>query len=109
MRYREMRHPCDTNLTVFLGDEPRSARLVNISVTGGKLEGLGRAPRDALVTLAYMNARIRARVVWSNDRQTGLRFVLALSNAELQGLRGVAGRGAGAWVAGGHLGYREMA
>jgi hypothetical protein len=109
MRHREMRYPCDNDVVVALGDEPRRARLVNLSITGAKLEELGRVPRDALVSLSYMNARITARVVWSNDRHTGLRFMRPLSNAELHGLRGVGGRGAGAWGSANPHGFREMA
>jgi hypothetical protein len=109
MRHREMRYPCDKDVTVALGDEPRRARLVNLSITGAKLEDLGRVPRDSLVSLSHMNARIAARVVWSNDRQTGLRFVRPLSHDELQGLRGVGGRGAGAWGSISPHGFREMA
>lgn len=89
MRFRDMRMPCDTLVAVLLGGEQRTARFVNISATGAKLEGAGRLPREAPVTVAHLHHRVAARVVWSNERFLGLRFVLPLSPVELGALRGV--------------------
>lgn len=108
MRYREMRLPCDTEVTATLGGEMRRVRFANISSTGARIEGLGRVPREVLVTLSHLGTRVTARVVWSNDRQTGLRFTSALSNVDLNALRGVGGgRGAGWGTAGPHA-FREL-
>jgi hypothetical protein len=108
MRYRELRVPCDTEIIVLLGEEARRARFVNISASGARVEGLGRLPRDALVTIAHLSTRISARVVWSNDRQAGLRFPVALSASDIAALRGVGGR-PGAWVPpDGHRRFREL-
>lgn len=108
MRYREMRMPCDTEVTALLGEEPRRVRFVNISATGARIEGLGRAPREALVTLVHLNTRIAARVVWANERQAGLRFVMPLSSSDLNALRGVTGVRPGAWVPVGQPRFREL-
>jgi hypothetical protein len=108
MRYREMRVPCDTEVTVLVGEEARRARFVNISPSGARIEGLGCVPRDSLVTLAHAGTRIAARVVWSNDLHAGLRFPLPISASDIGALRGVAGR-TGAWIPpDGHRRFREL-
>lgn len=109
MRYREMRIPCDTEVAALLGEEIRRVRFVNISPSGARIEGLGRVPRGALVTVAHLWLRLPARVAWCTERQAGLRFVLPLSGAEVNTLRGVGEpRGRTGWAAPSPLGFREM-
>lgn len=108
MRYRETRIPCNTEVAIAFGEEVRRARIVNISPSGARLEGLGRLPRDALVMLAHLNSRVAARVRWSNDRQAGLRFPRPLSASEVSALRGVGGT-PGSWVLPGEMArFREL-
>ncbi len=108
MRYRDMRIPCDTEVTALLGEEGRRVRFVNISGTGARIEGLGRAPRDALVTLVHLNNRISARVAWSNENQTGLRFLVPLSPANINMLRGTGGPKPGTRAPGLPTQFREL-
>lgn len=108
MRYREIRLPCDTEVAVILGEELRRARFVNINASGARMEGLGRVPRDALVTLAHLTLRVAARVVWTNDRQAGLRFVQPLPPSEISALRGVGDPRTGAWPPQAVPRFREM-
>jgi hypothetical protein len=108
MRYREMRLPCDTEVTVHLGGEARRARFVNISSTGARMEGLGRLPREAPVMLSYLANRITARVVWSNELQCGLRFMTPLSGPEVNAFRGVAGGRTSGWNTLGAQTFREL-
>lgn len=89
MRYREMRLPCDVEVVVMVADQPRRVRVVNVSSTGARVEGLGRVPREAPVTVMHLYSRFPARVVWTNARQAGLRFTIPLSAADLASLRGV--------------------
>ncbi|SDE81230.1 PilZ domain-containing protein [Limimaricola pyoseonensis] len=99
MRYREQRYPSDRELRVEHGGQTVRASLVNISATGARLARLGRLPSDAAVTLCHLNLRLPARVVWSNERQTGVRFVMPLGASEVNAFRGAAGgfAGPGAW------------
>jgi hypothetical protein len=107
MRYREMRLPCDTEVTVILGEEARRARFVNLSPSGARLEGLGPVPRGSLVTLLRLDASLIARVVWSGQRHCGLRFDHPLSRGEMDALRGVGGR-LGGWPTRAMQGFREL-
>lgn len=107
MRYRNQRLPSATDLRVEYGDELCRAQLVNISTSGARLTQLGNLPPDLLVWLCYLNARYPARVVWSSDWQTGVRFVVPLSNAEVSALRG-AGRLAAGWGKVGQAMPREL-
>ncbi len=108
MRYREMRLPCDTEVTALLGEAARRVRFANLSRTGARLLGLGRVPRGALVTLVHLNTRISARVIWTDDRQAGLRFVTPLSDSDLNALRGVTRPRPGAWVPVSVRPFREL-
>jgi hypothetical protein len=108
MRHREMRFPSDTELVLMSAGVTHRIRFLNVSTTGAKIEGADRPTRDSLVELAYLGARFRARVVWSDDLQTGIRFTPPLSQAELAGLRGQGRHGVGAGVQGGPHRFREL-
>ena len=108
MRYRETRLPCGTEVAIAFGEEVRRARVINISSSGARVEGLGRLPRDTLVMLAHLGSRIAARVAWSNDRQAGLRFPVPLSAAEVAALRGVGGSPGGWVLSDGRSRFREL-
>ena len=108
MRYRETRLPCGTEVAVALGEEVRRARIVNISPSGARLEGLGRLPRDALVMLAHLGSRVAAWVAWSNDRQAGLRFPRPLSDEDVAALRGVGGATGTRVLPGSRARFREL-
>ena len=109
MRHRELRSPSDTDLILMSGGVTHRVRFLNISTTGAKIEGADRLVRDSLVEFGYLGARFRARVVWSDDLQSGLRFTPPLSQAELAGLRGQGRQGIGGWVQGGSQRFRELA
>lgn len=110
MRHRDQRFPCDTELTVVHDGTACRARLVNVSVTGGRLEGAGRVPRGATLWLHYLNARIAARVVWSTERQAAIQFAEPLTPASFSALRREGGRAptGGGWTPPGHQGFREL-
>ena len=108
MRFREQRFPSVTELRVMYGDEVRRVQLVNISATGARLEQVWHLPEDALVTLCHLHVRIPARVVWSNERQTGIRFVMPLTTTDMNALRGAIGRSPGSWESGSHYRLREL-
>lgn len=91
MRYRQMRLPCDTEVALCFGEDVRRVRFVNISPSGARIEGLGRVPQGAPATLCHLAMRLPVRVAWSNDRQAGLRFVVALEPSDIAALRGVGG------------------
>ena len=90
MRDCEPRFSSDFSLRIGEDYELCRARLVNVSATGARLEYLKRFSQDTLiglVTLHCLQERIPARVVWSNDRQIGVRFVMPLSPASIDALR----------------------
>lgn len=98
MPYRDQRLPTDLGIRVAHCDELYSARLVNVSTTGARLDLPGRClPQDALVTLHRLDCRIPARVVWSNGRQTAVHFVTPLSQSSMNFLRGVGGQTSSFW------------
>ncbi len=104
MRYRDHRFPADKELKVLLQDEVRQASFIDISSTGARLSKLAQLPKDAVVTLCQMQMRIQAKVVWSNERHTGVHFLRPLTPFEVSALRGAAGHGFGT----GHQGLREL-
>lgn len=81
-------------------DEMHGAQVVNISASGARLTGLGPLASEALVIICYLHHRVRGRVVWSNEKQTAVRFASPLPMADVQALRGAAGRSLGSWGAG---------
>jgi hypothetical protein len=108
MRFRDLRFPCDVELTAACAGMVRRVRLVNISVTGARLAGLGVVPRGAPLILCLLDGRYVAQVVWSNERETGLRFTPELTPNQVNALRGVVGAGRPeAWVAP-STGFREL-
>ncbi len=108
MGFRHQRFPADTVLRVAYEHKAMEAELVNISTTGARFEGPDYLPPGALVHLCYLHTRIPARVVWSNDAQTGVRFVMPLSSNDLNALRGAGGRLAGSWGSHRYHFYREL-
>lgn len=97
MRYRDQRYPSDIGLRLVCGDALHSVQLVNISTTGARLKCSSRLPKDALVTLQYLNERISARVTWSNEHETGVRFVTLLSQSNVTAIRGASGGPSRGW------------
>jgi hypothetical protein len=81
---------------------------VNISNSGARLAFLDRLSPGTLLTLSYLHMRFSARVVWSNEELTGVRFLTPLSAADLDALRRAGGRGRGAWGSSLGLGFREL-
>lgn len=108
MRFRDLRFPCDVELTVACAGMVRRARLNNVSVTGARIEGLGRVPKGVPMILCLLEGRHVAHVVWSNERETGLRFAPELTQGQVNALRGVVGaERPGAWGATSN-GLREL-
>ena len=107
MRYRDTRLPSGTELRIEHDDQVSRVELVNISSTGARLKQLGNLPEGALVTLCHLHLRFPARVMWSDEAQTGVRFARALSTSDMTALRVATGRG-GAWGSSAHHGFREL-
>lgn len=114
MRFRDQRFPCDVELPVACAGAVRRVQVVNVSVTGARVEGLGPVPQGARMILCRLDGRHPGVVVWANARQAGLRFSPELSPAQVDALRGVVGgdraggHGAGgARIAASH-GFREL-
>lgn len=98
MRYRQPRFAADMQVRVEHAGSQHRARLVNVSPSGARLADLGTFPLGELVVLSHLTAQVRARVVWSNERQTGVAFVRPLSQSEVNSIRGVGGaNAAGTW------------
>jgi hypothetical protein len=107
MRYRQPRFAADIEVRVEHAGRQVRARLVNISPSGARLGDLGVLPTGELVVLSHLTARVSARVVWSNERQTGVAFGRPLAQAEVNSIRGVGGSNpAGAWAS---MPLRELA
>ena len=106
MRHRQPRFAADTQVRVEHAGLLSRARLINVSSSGARLADLGILPRGELVALSYLNTQVRARVVWSNERQTGVAFVQPLSQTEVNSIRGVGGpNAAGSWSS---MPFREL-
>ena len=88
MRYRDTRLPSGTELRIEHDDQVSRVELVNISSTGARLKQLGNLPEGALVTLCHLHLRFPARVMWSTEAQTGVRFARPLSTSDVNALRG---------------------
>lgn len=97
MSHRSLRFPADTSLRVKYKDELHWARLVNVSTVGARLAQLPPMPKDASVTLCYLDCRIPARVVWAAGRHIGVRFEAPLSPTNVNALRGSGSANVGAW------------
>ena len=106
MRHRQPRFAADIEVRVECDGSLSRTRLVNVSPSGARLAGLGTLPPGELVVLSYLNARVRARVVWSNERQMGVAFIRPLSQAEVNALRGTdSANAAGSWSS---MQFREL-
>ena len=108
MRYREQRFATDRELRLVHGSEVQRVQLTNVSATGARLQKLAPLPRDTRVVLCHLHHKFPAKVVWSNERQTGVTFIEPLSNADLQTLAGTVGqmsRHGGGWS---NHGFREL-
>ena len=107
MRYRDTRLPSGTELKLEYGQQVLRAELADISTTGARLRQLGALPPGVLVTLCQLHLRFPARVVWSADGLTGVRFTQPLSTTDLNALRGAIGS-AGSWGSSSHHAFREL-
>ena len=107
MRYRDTRLPSGQDLKVEYGRQVLRVELVNVSTTGARLKQLGHLPQGTLVTLCHLHWRFPARVVWSEDALTGVRFVQLLSATDMTALRGAIGH-VGVWGSSAHHGFREL-
>ncbi|MGR3500636.1 MAG: PilZ domain-containing protein [Limimaricola soesokkakensis] len=108
MRYREPRFATDRELRVVYGKEIQRARLINVSATGARLGQLSQMEPDRLVLICLLHLKIPAKVVWSNEKQTGVHFLEPLSVADLQTMGATIADGAsprGKW---GNHGFHEL-
>ncbi len=87
MHDRELRHSVDTAIRVFLDDATFRAEGVNVSAGGACLQGMSRLPAGTQVTIRYLHLCLRARVAWSSDALTGVRFLQRLPTADLRTLQ----------------------
>ena len=90
MQERDERLPADVAIRIFHGDQSLRAQVANVSIGGARLSGVGRLPDGAQVTLLYLHLCLRARVMWSDGQDVGVRFQEPLDPAELDVLRDVA-------------------
>ena len=90
MQHRDERLPADVAIRVFHGDRSYRATVANVSTGGARLSGVGGLPAEAQVTLLYLHLCVRARVAWSEEDDTGVRFLAPLDPAELQVLQDAA-------------------
>ena len=97
MRYRQQRFPADAQVRLERAGTQSRARLVNISPTGARLSDVGLLPTGELVILSHLTSLISARVVWSNERQTGVAFGRPLTQAQVNSIRGVGDAASGTW------------
>jgi hypothetical protein len=107
MLYRPQRVPADTGLKITCAGTVRNAQLVNISVSGARLDCVGPLPQDEPIILHFLHERFDARVVWSNPHRTGVRFIVPLSQATVNALRGARSQAASTWGTLGHR-FREL-
>lgn len=108
MRYRNQRLPSDNDVRLEHDGSVERVQLVDISSSGAKALHLEALPRDALVTVCHLNLRIPARVVWSDDEQTAMRFVRPLSTTDRDVLRGARGGRMAGWGSSAQHGFREL-
>ena len=108
MRYRDLRLPSDAPVEVEDGTRVHRTELIDVSVSGARLARLDGMTRDRPLTLRYLGVRILARVIWSNERQTGVRFVAPLTASEMTALRREASRRPGDAASPGLHGFREL-
>lgn len=111
MRFRDLRFPCDLDLIAACAGGLHRIRLINVSVTGARIEGLGLVPRGEPLILCRLEGRHPAHVVWANKQQAGLRFAPELTTDQVNALRGVTGADRpGAWGVQGSAshGFREL-
>ena len=98
MRYRQPRFAADTQVRIGDAAAQSRARLVNISSTGARLADLGVRTRGEMLILSHLSARICVRVVWSNERLTGVAFGQPRSQTQVNSIRGVGDSAAsGTW------------
>jgi hypothetical protein len=77
-------------IRVFYGDKSYRANVSNVSTGGARLTGVGHLPAEAQLTLLYLHLCVRARVAWSDDTDTGVRFLAPLDPEDLQILQDAA-------------------
>ena len=107
MRYRDLRLPSDRDLKVVYASQVFHVPLLNISTSGALLGKLQSLPRDALLTLCHLHISIQARVAWSSNTQTGVRFPIPLTTADMNVFRGAIGLTNG-WGTSSYQGLQEM-
>lgn len=91
MKYREMRLPCDREVTLGTPHGTDRAMVRNVCSHGARLAGVeGLSPGD-VVTLDLHLTRAEARVAWVRTGLCGLRFTAPLGVAELDRIRGRSG------------------
>ncbi len=69
--------------TVYAPDGAHQVRVRDISVSGAQLASEGSIPVESDVIFKRGTIFAAARVVWSDERQTGLRFYRDLTSQEL--------------------------
>ncbi len=88
MRYRNPRIPLDREVRVVHADGIHRGELANISATGARLRNLPPLPPNSTVKLCHLHLQISAKVVWSENGQTGICFAAPLSSADVQSVAG---------------------
>lgn len=97
MRYRVQRYPTDKDVWLEHGDRTERVQLADISASGARLRHLDQLSDGALVTIRHLHLRVPARVVWSDDEKTAVRFVVPLSTTDRDALRGAKGGSMAGW------------
>ena len=100
MKYRANRRPCSFHTAITVGTQARIATLVNISLSGALVQGLGRVRPGERVSFMLGNQRIDGRAARTTPNgDVGIAFLRPLNSAQLGLVRqvvhtgGAAGRG----------------
>ena len=108
MRCRDVRLPSDRDLRVVYDGQTFLVPLLNISPSGARLGKLGTLPHDAILALCHLHISIQARVAWSSDTETGVRFTIPLCTGDMNVFRGTVALTSD-WGNSSHQRLREMA
>lgn len=93
MREREQRFPTNTAVEITHSGNVYQAVACDISLNGACIFGMPRLSPNSQVTLYCLGWATQARIAWSKDLFTGLKFAVPLDPVDLQTLLAVSAAG----------------